>query len=379
MSVPRWDIFCTVIDNFGDIGVTWRLARQLASEYGLAVRLWVDDLHSFACICPSLDPVQSSQRTQGVEVCHWVAPWEPVTPAEVVIEAFGCQLPEAYRAAMRQAERRILWLNLEYLSAEPWVLDCHALASLQSDGLTQYFFFPGFQPQTGGLLREQGLLEARQRFQQDKPAQQKFLQRIGVPDVPKGLRFSLFAYENTAIEYWLPQLIAAPISVQLLVPEGKILPNIACFLGCPALVAGDSWQQGALQIQILPFLSMDDYDRLLWCCDLNLIRGEDSFVRAQWAARPMVWHIYPQPEDAHWPKLEAFWALYSQGLSQGAQEAIEGFWRAWNTASPQIAEAWQALLPWLEEWRTHAGRWSAKQAAQRDLAGKLVSFYSDWL
>ncbi|WP_187492385.1 elongation factor P maturation arginine rhamnosyltransferase EarP, partial [Pantoea agglomerans] len=22
-----WDIFCTVVDNYGDIGVTWRLAR----------------------------------------------------------------------------------------------------------------------------------------------------------------------------------------------------------------------------------------------------------------------------------------------------------------------------------------------------------------
>ena len=26
-----WDIFCSVVDNFGDIGVTWRLARQLVA------------------------------------------------------------------------------------------------------------------------------------------------------------------------------------------------------------------------------------------------------------------------------------------------------------------------------------------------------------
>ena len=43
-----WDIFCTVVDNYGDIGVCWRLARQLAAEHGFAVRLWVDDLASFA-------------------------------------------------------------------------------------------------------------------------------------------------------------------------------------------------------------------------------------------------------------------------------------------------------------------------------------------
>ncbi len=38
------DIFCAVVDNYGDIGVCWRLARQLAHEHGMTVRLWVDDL-----------------------------------------------------------------------------------------------------------------------------------------------------------------------------------------------------------------------------------------------------------------------------------------------------------------------------------------------
>ena len=42
-----WDIFCTVIDNYGDIGICWRLARQLRVDDGQRVRLWVDDLTSF--------------------------------------------------------------------------------------------------------------------------------------------------------------------------------------------------------------------------------------------------------------------------------------------------------------------------------------------
>ena len=39
-----WDIFCSVVDNFGDIGVCWRLARRLSAGLGQQVRLWVDDL-----------------------------------------------------------------------------------------------------------------------------------------------------------------------------------------------------------------------------------------------------------------------------------------------------------------------------------------------
>ncbi|MEO7887531.1 MAG: elongation factor P maturation arginine rhamnosyltransferase EarP, partial [Polaromonas sp.] len=43
----QWDIFCKVIDNFGDIGVCWRLAADLASR-GHKVRLWVDDASALA-------------------------------------------------------------------------------------------------------------------------------------------------------------------------------------------------------------------------------------------------------------------------------------------------------------------------------------------
>ena len=58
---PDWDVFCRVIDNFGDIGVCWRLARQLAGDFALHVRLWVDDFDSFWLLCPELDPGLSIQ------------------------------------------------------------------------------------------------------------------------------------------------------------------------------------------------------------------------------------------------------------------------------------------------------------------------------
>ncbi|MDX1269967.1 MAG: elongation factor P maturation arginine rhamnosyltransferase EarP, partial [Oceanisphaera sp.] len=124
---PTWDIFCSVVDNYGDIGVTWRLARQLVAEHDAAVRLWVDDLLAFAHLCPEADVRAAQQCRQGVDICHWPAPWLPVEAADVVIEAFACELPTAYVAAMAQRARPSLWLNLEYLSAEDWVGGCHGL------------------------------------------------------------------------------------------------------------------------------------------------------------------------------------------------------------------------------------------------------------
>ena len=115
---PRWDIFSTVIDNYGDIGECWRLARQLVAEHELKVRLWTDDLISFQKINPEIDPRLPVQVSCGVEIRQWAESNMAVEPADVVIEAFGCELPVAYVAAMAQSGRRHAWVNLEYLSAE---------------------------------------------------------------------------------------------------------------------------------------------------------------------------------------------------------------------------------------------------------------------
>lgn len=135
----RWDIFCTVVDNFGDIGVTWRLARQLVTEHSLAVRLWVDDLRAFERLCPQIDIHASQQWQQGVEVRQWMADWQPAEAADVVIAAFACQLPSAYMEAMAEREKPPLWMNLDYLSAEDWVVSCHGLPSVKYKQVQKFF------------------------------------------------------------------------------------------------------------------------------------------------------------------------------------------------------------------------------------------------
>ena len=376
--MARWDIFCSVVDNYGDIGVTWRLARQLAAEQGHTVRLWVDELGAFVRLCPEASVDAQCQHWSGVEVRRWAEPFPTVEPAQVVIEAFACQLPPSYVAAMAASGVRRLWLNLEYLSAEDWVAGCHGLPSPQPDGLQKFFFFPGFVEGTGGLLREADLLARRRAFQADAQAQQAFLQSLGVAREAGARLISLFAYENAGLAGWLDALVADPQPTQLLVPQGKILADLQVWLGEAQLAPGDCCRRGNLLIHVLPFVAQDDYDRLLWCCDFNAVRGEDSFIRAQWAGRPLLWHIYPQDEGAHWDKLQAFLAIYNADLMPEAAAAQAEFWRAWN-AGEGMETAWPALL---EAWpilQRHAEQWCEQQAARADLARTLEQFYLNWL
>ena len=117
--MPSIDLFCRVVDNYGDIGVCWRLARQLVAEHGCNVRLIVDDLASFRFIAPEIDPAFAQQNFLGVVVIAWSAS-DALQPAEIVIEAFACDPPETYILAMAAVAEKPIWINLEYLSAEAW-------------------------------------------------------------------------------------------------------------------------------------------------------------------------------------------------------------------------------------------------------------------
>lgn len=374
----RWDIFCTVVDNFGDIGVTWRLARQLVAEHRCAVRLWVDDLRAFERLCPEIDITLSEQWQQGVQVRHWPGEWAATEAADVVIAAFACQLPSAYMDAMAARQTTPLWMNLDYLSAEDWVIGCHGLPSVKYKHVQKYFFFPGFQKGTGGLLREAGLLERRRQFQQDAEAQRVFLQGLGVERAPQACLISLFAYENAGLASWFDAMAADTQAFHVLVPEGRVLGDVERWLGVDDLAVGAVHRRGALTVQVLPFIRQDQYDQLLWCCDFNAVRGEDSFVRAQWAGRPLLWHIYQQEEDVHLEKLEAFLRLYNQGLSPAAQKATSGLWRAWN-AGQDMTEHWKATREQQQELAEHAQAWCLEQASRADLAAALVKFYVNWI
>ncbi|TLS77855.1 elongation factor P maturation arginine rhamnosyltransferase EarP [Mariprofundus erugo] len=372
-SPPSWDIFCNVIDNYGDIGVCWRLARQLAGEYGLSVRLWVDDLASFVRLHPSADAQAALQWCCGVQVCHWSQSFAGVQPATVVIEGFGCQLPASYLQAMETSPP--VWINLEYLSAESWVEGCHGLPS-PVRAMIRYFYFPGFVPATGGLLLESGLLARRDAFCPDVGAKSRFWHSLGMlaPD-PDTMIVSLFCYENGNVPELFEAWAGGTQRMLCLVPEGRVLPQVAAWFGDAAAAAGSRYVRGMLEVQVLPFVSQQQYDQLLWLCDLNFVRGEDSMVRAQWAAKPMLWHIYPQQDMAHWPKLEAFIDRYCALLSHDDAMLVRHLMEAWNRGCG-AGPLWQQYMGAWPRLHAHAGQWCRHlcEDGGGSLAANLVDF-----
>lgn len=374
-----WDIFCSVIDNYGDIGVCWRLARQLSDEQQQRVRLWVDDLTSFQKLCSSVNPQLSKQTIDNIEVRYWSKQWLTVEPADIVVEAFACNLPTTYLQAMQTAEKSILWLNLEYLTYEDWSLSFHALPSLQTNNLIKYFFFTGLA-ETGGLIREENLLEQAATFQNNPLAQQQFLQQLSVTKQPDSCLILLFSYANSGLNEWLDYLQTTNQAYQLLIPQTPLVESLADYLQVSKVLLTTGYQQqlGNLHIQLIPFVEQQAFDQLLWCTDYNLVRGEDSFIRAQYAGKPMLWHIYPQQEEAHLSKLQAFLSHYTADMSNAAQQATYAWWLAWNKQQ-NLAHTWQNYQKNLAELQIHAKKWANKQKTVTDLLTKLAKFYKNWL
>jgi len=335
----EWDVFCRVVDNLGDIGVCWRLAGRLAS-LGQRVRLWIDDRSALSWMAP--------QGAPGVTVLAWRELQPSEAPGDVVVEAFGCDPPAGFVERMAGAARAPVWINLEYLSAEAYVERSHALPSPQlagpGRGLLKWFFYPGFTPATGGLLHENELAAERTRFDADG-----WLAGLGIGTVPAARRVSLFCYEQPALTIWLEQWRATP--TQLLVTPGLAARQVATALACDGS-PGSTVVRESLQAHFLPWLPQPEFDRLLWACDLNLVRGEDSLARALWAARPFLWQLYPQRDGAHAAKLDAFLDFYLRGTDAALDQPLRRHFAHCNgfdqrLGAPDLSEpdgdAWNTL------------------------------------
>jgi uncharacterized repeat protein (TIGR03837 family) len=355
----QWDIFCKVIDNHGDLGVCWRLAAQLAA-LGECVRLWIDDATALHWMAPA--------GCEGVQVIDWLDPvavqQAAAGPApDVLVEAFGCEpAPEliARFAEAPETGRPRSWINLEYLSAEPYVERLHGLPSPvfkgPGAGLTKRFFYPGFTTATGGLLREPDLKERQARFDR--------VQWLAAQQIPwtEGERLvSLFCYEPSALADLLTQLADGPEPTRLLVTAGRATHAVKAHLSSEGARNPAAHGRGALSISYLPYLTQADFDHLLWACGLNFVRGEDSLVRALWAGAPLIWQIYPQDDDAHHAKLNAWLDRL------GAPPSLRRFHHVWNGFDASPLPPLETQGPWRETVR--AARETLR--AQDDLVTQL--------
>jgi uncharacterized repeat protein (TIGR03837 family) len=359
----RWDIFCQVIDNLGDIGVCWRFCAGLASR-GHAVRLWIDAPEDLRWMVPGA----LEGRIEGVRVLPWTEPLAPglldrLAPADVWIETFGCRPPpealEHRAAAIAAGAAAPVWINLEYLSAEPYVERSHRLPSLVSDGplrgVGKWFFYPGFTAATGGLLREQDLPERQAAFDAGAWLASHGLPYTGQP------RASLFCYEPTALPALLQQAGGDGPS-DWLVTAGRAAEAVTA-------AQAQGLDAGQVTLHRLARLTQHDYDHLLWACDLNFVRGEDSLVRALWAGQPLVWHIYPQHDNAHHSKLEAFLDWLQ------APDSLRAFHRLWNgmTSAQCVWPGWSVVA----SWRPCLLAARERLLAQPDLVSQLLDFIAE--
>ena len=324
MPAPTtWDLFCRVIDNHGDLGFGWRLAADLAGR-GERVRLWVDDASALAWMAP--------QGCPGVQVAAFVvAADEGVQPGRVVVELFGCRPPPAFLDRMGAMRPTPVWIDVEYLSAEDWVERSHGLPSPQPGGMLRWFFFPGYTPRTGGLLREVGLA----------------LPPAPAPRAPGGPA-SVFCYPN------------------------PMLPALARdWPGTLRLCPGPAQADPALPGERLPWTTQRGYDTLLAGCALNAVRGEDSLVRAIWAGRPFLWQAYPLEGGAQRAKVDALLDRLLEGADAGFAAALRRLWQAWNGFAP-----WPAPPVWPDwpAWQDVCLRWRERLAAQDDLTTQLRRF-----
>jgi uncharacterized repeat protein (TIGR03837 family) len=364
---PRlWDIFCHVVDNFGDVGVLWRLSAALAAR-GQQVRLWIDDASALTWMAPGA----LAGEWPGVRVMPWAdadkaSVCSALPFADVWIEGFGCEIPPGFVAHFAQqvgAQAGLAqpaWINLEYLSAQAYVERNHRLPSPvlsgPARGWTKYFFYPGFTVGSGGLIRN-AVADAVDRT--TKPT-------LGAA---KGVRhISLFCYEPEALPALLSSLGQDGRPSQLLVAHGRATQAVR------RLLARDDFAlPGNLQVEYLPTLSQTEFDAMLGRCDLNLVRGEDSLVQAIWAGKPFIWQAYPQTDAAHRAKLDAVLDWLQ------ADSAVRDLHRAWNGFC-QPAE----LAHWTQTLADVDGRWASQviDARQRllmqdDLPTRLLKLVDE--
>jgi uncharacterized repeat protein (TIGR03837 family) len=373
-SAYLWDIFCKVVDNYGDIGVCWRLAADLAAR-GQQIRLWIDEPGALAWMAPGAQ----ENRWPGIELRAWDTLHNSAAVAELVradvwIEGFGCDVPAELLEHTFQPHRPgsegngrsggPVWLNLEYLTAEGFAQRNHGLPSplLQGParGHTRFFFYPGFSAGTGGLLREPGLAERQAAFDRAR-----WLADQGIAWHGEQL-ISMFCYEPAALESLLVDLRQSDRPTRLLVTHGRATQAVRRLIAERESASSADAFTGAptsLSVKFLPPLSQTDFDHLLWSCDLNFVRGEDSLVRAIWARKAFVWQIYPQHDDAHQVKLQALLDLMEGPAS----------WRTFHLRWNGIQQ--QALPPLdLAVWGAAVSRAGDRLLQLPDLSTRLLEF-----
>ena len=299
MKIDSIDIFCQVIDNYGDVGVTYRLAREFKRVYpNKKLRFVINQTEELNLI----------RKSEDIEIILYKDISKIENSADLIIESFGCEIPKEYMDKALKNSKLII--NLEYFSAEKWVDDFHLQESFLGGNLKKNFFIPGLSEKSGGILLDNEFLERKKKVEANK---EYYLEKFGIKE-KYDLIGSVFSYEKN-FDSLIEELKKLDKKVILLILSEKTQKNFIKYFD-----NGNNYDK--IKFVKLPFFTYDKYEELLALCDFNLVRGEDSFVRALLLGKPFLWHIYPQDENTHIKKLESFLEKYCSNNKELKQTFI---------------------------------------------------------
>ncbi|WP_429190253.1 elongation factor P maturation arginine rhamnosyltransferase EarP [Fusobacterium sp. PH5-44] len=307
------DIFCKIIDNFGDIGVVYRLTKELRNAYGnkLNIRIIINKLEEFIAINPNIKDVdyQQVENFICIKEKYFEENIEFLSVSDIIIEAFGYKLPETYEKMAYEKSKLII--NLEYLTGEQWAKDFHLKESIIPSKITKkIFYIPGFSPESGGLLISDKI---KKKVNKNKDFyQEKYFGDIeGYKNKLKG---SIFTYEKNFIPL-LESLNRLDEESILLLMGNKTQESVKKVLGEFKKGFGNKYKYGKIIMKFQEFLSQEEYEEVIQTADFNFVRGEDSIVRGLISGVPFLWHIYCQKDYIHMEKLNGFLYEYTNFLN----------------------------------------------------------------
>ena len=320
MKVNSIDVFCEIIDNFGDIGVVYRISKELKKIFqNVRIRIVLNRLEEFKAINKKVKDTDY-QEIDGL-ICvtekYVKENIETFGVSDVFIEAFGCNVPEEY---VKQAkENSKLWINLEYLSGEKWIEDFHLCESLiDSKMLKKIFFMPGFSEKSGGVIIDSDFLE-RMKFGKENRDEvfKKYFKDFDLKDKFIG---TVFSYEKN-FENLLETLKNYEKETILLLMGEKTQKSFSEILKKNLTEDyGNIVKYGKITMIYSDFFSQEEYEEIISASDFNFTRGEDSFVRGIILGKPFMWHIYLQEEKAHMDKIKAFTERFKESVEVSEEE-----------------------------------------------------------
>ena len=283
------DLFCDIIDNYGDIGVVYRLGKELHNK-NYKVRIFVNKLNEVAKIIRGFDSNLSQQIYKGIEFLNFDN-FEITNTAEVIVEAFAVDIPESYLEKLSTNTKLIL--NLEYLSAENWIENYHLKNSFSPKPyIEKFFYMPGFTSESGGIILDDSYLKLIELIKENREIYfNNFFKKFDLKYSSSTFYINVFTY-NWDFKNFIRTLEKSNHKFVFFILDYKLDINFD--------------YSNNIKILQMPYMDQSQFDILINLSDFNFVRGEESFIRALLTGKPYLWNIYEQDEMLHIEKLNAF-------------------------------------------------------------------------